>query len=177
MAQSVEAEEPPSRPFGDPFILVEDSTSTLRVNVEWLRHQLQAAIEHLPRVKPLGQITILLADDQRMSSLHRQFMSIDSPTDVLTFDLSESAGDPHAPIDAEIALGLEVAQRQAAQRGYPVERELLLYAIHGLLHLLGFDDHDEQSYNAMHAEEDRILTAIGVGATFSTQRDEGASST
>jgi ssRNA-specific RNase YbeY (16S rRNA maturation enzyme) len=47
-----------------------------------------------------------------------------------------------------------------------IEREVLLYALHGILHCAGFDDRTPQDFEAMHAEEDRILLAIDVGATF-----------
>ncbi len=56
--------------------------------------------------------------------------------------------------------------RQARQRGHSVERELLLYAVHGLLHCAGFDDHGTAAFDRMHAEEDRILRAIGIGPIF-----------
>jgi probable rRNA maturation factor len=61
---------------------------------------------------------------------------------------------------------VDEARRQAAGRALPVERELLLYCVHGVLHCLGYDDHDDAEYVRMHAEEDRILEAIGVGRTF-----------
>jgi probable rRNA maturation factor len=88
-------------------------------------------------------------------------MGSDESTDVLTFP---SASD--GSIDVDIAVCADEARRQAADRGHDVTRELLLYALHGLLHCAGFDDRDEAGFNAMHAEEDRILDAIGVGMTF-----------
>ena len=59
------------------------------------------------------------------------------------------------------------ARRRARAEGVPVERELLLYALHGMLHLAGFDDRTDRDFAAMHRTEDDILTRIGVGAVFS----------
>lgn len=142
-------------------------------NAQWLRDRLVDAVKHLPQLA-MANISILLADDQRMRSLHRQFMGLDSTTDVLTFDLGENECSAS---QIELALGIEVAQRQARERSHTIERELLLYAIHGLLHTLGFDDHDEASYARMHAEEDRILSAIGVGPTFNRSAEGRSPST
>ncbi|MCA9295207.1 MAG: rRNA maturation RNase YbeY, partial [Phycisphaerales bacterium] len=88
---------------------------------------------------------------------------LDSTTDVLTFPMSD-AGDA---VDVDIAICVDEAQRQAGERGHAVEHEILLYAVHGLLHVTGHDDHDDAAYDAMHAEEDRILETIGVGRIFS----------
>ncbi len=78
-------------------------------------------------------------------------------------------------MEADIVVCADEAARRATEFDdsvagpvvHPVEQELLLYALHGVLHCAGFDDHTRQGFNAMHAEEDRILSAIGVGATFS----------
>lgn len=156
-------DEPPARPFRLNLDIEHSAHQPVPFDAQWLRDRLLAAIEHLPQLAT-ANISILLADDQRMRSLHHQFIGQDSTTDVLTFDLREN--ECSAP-QIELALGIEVARRQARERDHNIERELLLYAIHGLLHTLGFDDHDEASYAKMHAEEDRILAAIGVGPTFS----------
>jgi probable rRNA maturation factor len=160
----------PASPSSQLSLTIEHSAhQPAPVNSQWLRDHLLAAIEHLPQLAT-ANINILIADDQRMRSLHRQFMGLDSTTDVLTFDLRDNESSaPHI----ELALGVEVAQRQARERHHTIERELLLYALHGLLHTLDFDDHDEVSYARMHAEEDRILSAIGVGVTFDSSGESG----
>jgi probable rRNA maturation factor len=163
-------DEPPSKTPKINLAIKQASNLPMAFNAQWLRERIELALPQLRHArsneslaKRGGNISILIADDQRMMALHRQFMGLETATDVLTFDLTP---DEASPVDIEIAVGIEVAQRQAAQRGHAVERELLLYAIHGLLHTLGYDDHDKSSYARMHAEEDRILSAIGVGATF-----------
>jgi probable rRNA maturation factor len=115
---------------------------------------------------------VVIIDDATMQRMHEQFSGIAGTTDVLTFDLSETtdpAGkDPKqtTDIEGEVYVCLDEARRQAVERIHPIERELLLYAVHGLLHLIGYDDHDPQQHRRMHELEDQLLEAIGVGATF-----------
>jgi rRNA maturation RNase YbeY len=106
-----------------------------------------------------------------MAAAHARFSRVEGTTDVLTFDLTEGASGTRpaagaAPLDADILLCLDEARRQASARGIPVERELLLYFVHATLHCLGEDDTNDDAAAAMHAREDALLCAIGVGVTF-----------
>jgi probable rRNA maturation factor len=130
--------------------------------VEWLRG---LACEAVRRLGATGQVRVRVVGDAEMSSAHERFAGVRGTTDVLTFDLSERAG-PRTELDTDILACFDEASRQASARGHAVERELLLYVVHGVLHCLGHDDHDEESSRAMHALEDEVLSAIGVGATF-----------
>jgi rRNA maturation RNase YbeY len=99
-----------------------------------------------------------------MSQLHLQFMNLAGPTDVLTFPLDV---DRHGrAISGEVVVCVPEARRRALREGTDVRRELLLYALHGMLHLCGFDDRTESGYATMHRTEDKILTEIGVGPVF-----------
>jgi probable rRNA maturation factor len=114
-----------------------------------------------------GEIRVRHVADAEMAAAHARYSGVPGTTDVLTFDLSEGASARGENLDVDILVCVDEARRQAASRGLTVERELLLYVLHGVLHCLGFDDHDEDAAARMHAEEDRVLEAIGVGATFS----------
>lgn len=113
---------------------------------------------------PVERLSVRLLGDASMAELHRRHCGIDGPTDVLSFPAAP-AGEP---VDADVACGVAVAAREAAARGHRLEEELLLYALHGLLHCLGHDDHDPEAFALMHAEEDRVLAAIGVAARFAS---------
>ncbi len=113
---------------------------------------------------PVDRLAVRLLGDASMAVLHRRHCGIEGPTDVLSFPAA-AVGEP---VDADIACGVEVAAREAAARGHRLEEELLLYALHGLLHCLGHDDHDPEAFAVMHAEEDRVLAAIGVAARFAS---------
>jgi len=116
-------------------------------------------------IKPeLTDLSIALVGDEQMSALHNQYMGIDSPTDVLTFEIDHGArGNVTA---GEVVVCVPEARRQATLRGTRANDEILLYALHGLLHLCGYDDKSAPGFKRMHAMEDRILTKIGVGPVF-----------
>lgn len=129
----------------------------------WLTDRLHAALDHLGLDQT--HLNILIVDDAVMSQYHLDYCDIPGTTDVLTFDLRDPSENDAQPI-GDLLLCIDEAKRQAAERGHATREELLLYAVHGLMHLLGEDDHDEQAYAAMHAREDALLEAIGVGRLF-----------
>ena len=113
--------------------------------------------------RPACRLSVALVDDATMTELHARYLTVREPTDVLTFDLHENDAEV---IDAEIVISLDAARRESNQRRHPVADEVLLYAIHGTLHLLGYDDHNADDAEVMHAREDELLTALGVGPIF-----------
>ena len=115
-----------------------------------------------------GEVRVRVVGDQEMAAAHERYSGVAGTTDVLTFNLAE-AGDG---LDVDVLVCMDEAERQAGRRGHAVERELLLYVIHGVLHCLGHDDHDEAAAARMHAEEDRVLEAVGVGATYGRMEEE-----
>lgn len=176
---------PPAHP---PELSIEilDATQRLtQVQVQWLAtHAHRAA----GRLGAAGSVRVRVVNDAEMTAAHAEFLDDATTTDVLTFDMSESLVDVAPPtpetirsgnrpilfaLDTDILVCLDVASRQAASRGYSVEKELLLYLVHGMLHCLGHDDHDEAAAAAMHATEDAVLEAIGVGRAFDTPRRDG----
>ena len=110
-----------------------------------------------------GDITVAVVDDGQMSKLHQQFLGLDTTTDVLTFDLRP---DGQGSIEADIVICIDEARRQAEKLGHDVRNELLLYALHGVLHLLGYDDHDSADAQRMHEKEDQLLEEAGVGRIY-----------
>jgi rRNA maturation RNase YbeY len=128
----------------------------------FLRRHLRAA--HRILKPPLNELSLALVGDARMSALHQQFMGIAGPTDVLTFPLDVDARGRAAA--GEVVVCVPEAVRRSRETGVAVERELLLYALHGLLHLCGYDDRTQPGYRRMHRREDMILTQLGVGPVF-----------
>lgn len=132
-----------------------------------LRRDLRRVIGRmLPRREgvALRHVSVVLVGDARMCTLHGRFMNDPTPTDVLTFELEHDARDRCT--HGEIIVCVDEARRASRRIGTRVEHELLLYAVHGLLHLCGYDDRDPRSYRAMHEREDQLLRAIGIGAVF-----------
>jgi len=75
-------------------------------------------------------------------------------------------------VAGEVVVCVPYAVREAARRGVEARKEVLLYALHGMLHLCGFDDRTQRDFVRMHQREDDILKRLGVGAVFA--REGGA---
>jgi probable rRNA maturation factor len=136
----------------------------------WLGDRLRRAGAELGAV---GELSVAVVDDERMARLHLEHKGQAGPTDVLSFDLSDAAaaaepGGAAAAVAGDVIVCWPEAQRQSAERGHGARAELLLYAVHGLLHLLGYDDREPGDFERMHAQEDRVLVAIGESAVYSS---------
>ncbi len=140
---------------------VVDTTGRLtRAQVVWVRENLLAAMRHLAAA---GEVRVRVVDDAAMDAAHRRYSNVAGTTDVLTFDLRDAAS---GPLDTDLLVCLDEAGRAGDLRGHEPVRELLLYGVHGVLHCLGEDDHEEAASARMHAREDEVLRAIGVGAVY-----------
>ena len=113
---------------------------------------------------PLLEMSLVLVGDAVMSRLHKEYMNVDGPTDVLTFPIDENARGQ--VVAGEVFVCVPEARRQSKARGTPLASEVLLYSLHGMLHLCGFDDRTERDFRRMHRTEDKILTRLGLGAVF-----------
>jgi len=106
-------------------------------------------------VNPLAELSVLIVDAEAMATLHKQWMDLDGPTDVMAFPmdtLDDKPGMEAAPGPAllgDVILCPEVAARQAEAAGHSTDSELFLLTTHGVLHLLGYDHGDEESERAM----------------------------
>ncbi len=90
----------------------------------------------------IWEITVALVDDARLQALHREFMGIDTPTDIMTFPADESTGETQG---GELVISVDHAKTQAVVWGLSPEEEIAFLVVHGLLHLCGWrDDTDEQ---------------------------------
>ncbi len=112
-----------------------------------------------------ARINLALVNDAAMARLNQDYLGHRGPTDVLSFDLRDAKEGKNA-IDGEIVMSADTARLQAEKRGHAVEAELALYAVHGTLHLLGYDDRRKADAARMHAMEDEILSSLGWGAVF-----------
>ena len=126
-----------------------------------LSEAVQAALLHGKRAGL--RVDVVLVDDPTLTDLHGRFLNDPTPTDVISFDLSEDAppGPQDPGPDAELYISLDCAQRVSLERGVSLARELTLYAVHGALHLCGFDDHEPLERAAMRVAEGRVLAGLG----------------
>jgi len=104
-----------------------------------------------------AKISLAFVDNTTIHRINKQFLDHDEPTDVITFPLS---GEGAKKLEGELVIGVEVAIEQAKDRGHPVDTELSLYVIHGLLHLCGYDDRTKKDAAEMRVKEREYLKAL-----------------
>jgi rRNA maturation RNase YbeY len=104
-----------------------------------------------------AELSIVFLDGRRMRALNRKSLGHDYVTDVLTFDLSGGEAGAESMLCGEIYICPAEARRNARCYGEPLERELLRYIAHGILHLQGHDDSTDKQRAAMRLAEDRLL--------------------
>jgi probable rRNA maturation factor len=105
-------------------------------------------------------LSVVLVDDPTLARLHAEHLGDPSVTDVMSFDLGEDGGGPVG----EVVVSVDRARDVAARRGVSFARELALYVVHGVLHLCGHDDGDDDERSAMRAAERRVLDRLGYEA-------------
>ena len=108
-----------------------------------------------------AEISVLIVNDRRIGRLHAEWFGDPSPTDVITFPLSESGADVLA---GDIVVSAETARRRGREFGWTPREELAYYVIHGLLHLTGHDDTSPSARRAMRVRERAVLRAVGLTA-------------
>src|SRR3954454_11989902 len=84
-----------------------------------------------------SKVTIAFVDNAHIHRLNKQFLNHDEPTDVLTFPYTESGAKM---LEGEVVIGYDIAKEYAHDRGHEWYLELLLYVVHGCLHLCGYND-------------------------------------
>lgn len=108
--------------------------------------------------RPGGVVELLLVDDARIRALNAAFRGIRRRTDVLAFPLEIPEA---SPLVGQVVISVPTAARQARAVGVPLATELDLLVIHGVLHLVGWDDRDPVEAGLMHQRAREILSGAG----------------
>ncbi|HEY8909852.1 MAG TPA: rRNA maturation RNase YbeY [Desulfosporosinus sp.] len=114
-----------------------------------------------------AEVSLMLVDDQRIHELNREYRGVDRPTDVLSFALQEDMEEePEAAFEddmlGDIVISAERAREQAEEYGHSFEREIIYLAVHGTLHLLGFDHEEEPDQQEMRRKEEEVMAILGL---------------
>ena len=112
-----------------------------------------------------AEVSLMLVDDQRIHALNQEYRGVDRPTDVLSFALQEDMEEePDAVFEDEmlgdIVISAQRAREQAEEYGHSFEREIVYLAVHGTLHLLGYDHEEEQDKQEMRSKEEEVMTIL-----------------
>ena len=130
---------------------------------ELLERAARAALEHQASRESLdSELTIVLTNDARLKELNRDYLGIDAPTDVLSFPASELDPETGARYIGDILISITRAQSQATAAGHPLESEVQLLVVHGVLHLLGHDHAEAQEKARMWQAQTEILAQLGL---------------
>jgi len=152
----------PKPPRSTIVVDVSDRQKLLRVSAPGLERLVRKALA--AEGVEQAEIGILLVDDRRIAAVHRRWLGVPGPTDVITFDLATgAAGPPQAAVLAgDIVVSTETARRMARAVGWTPRHELAYYIVHGLLHLTGYDDHTTAGRRSMRARERAVMKACGL---------------
>jgi probable rRNA maturation factor len=141
---------------GIPFVTVLNRQRGVSLNLSYLRDAARVALRlcaplmggGAPVLMDLEEIVVTCVSDRRIDRLHRDFMGVAGATDVITFQ------------HGDILISADTAEREARGRGHSVSEELLLYIVHGFLHLNGYNDLIESERCHMHAVQDRVWKEV-----------------
>lgn len=123
------------------------------------RKKLESAIKTLllhEERPPDVEISILLCDDNFIHDLNLQHRGYDKPTDVLSFPQEDEM------VLGDVVISLDTAAKQAESAGWPLTNEVILLTIHGVLHLIGYNDDTEEESKVMRDKTSRILADLAV---------------
>lgn len=125
--------------------------------------KLRAVLTHV-MMEELGRevnISVAVVNDERIAELNRAFRDHIGPTDVLAFPFDEKEIGPEGQrVFGEIVISAQRARDEARLRHIDPELELILYAVHGMLHLAGYDDQSVQRAREMRQREAEILKSL-----------------
>lgn len=113
-----------------------------------------------------ADLSLVVTDDAHIQNLNRDFLHQDAPTDVLAFPADESDPETGRRYLGDVIISLPRATGQARERGHPVEAEVQLLVVHGILHLLGHDHAGQEDKAAMWAAQTVILEKLGISPTI-----------
>jgi len=138
----------------EPFLYVAVAPRTRHMRTP--RKKIYSLVEFIATTtdRPIHDVDIAVVDSREMGKYNRKYLNVSGTTDVLSFDLADSAKDP---LTAQIIVCGQVAAREVAKRSHGVQRELLLYITHGLLHLLGYDDVTAADAAEMYLRQEDLL--------------------
>jgi probable rRNA maturation factor len=127
-----------------------------------LERAAQAALVY--EAQPLdSELSIVLTNEARLHELNLNYLGIDAPTDVLSFPASETDPETGTRYIGDILISIPRAQAQANAAGHPLESEVQLLVVHGVLHLLGHDHAAANEKARMWKAQAEILATLGLG--------------
>ncbi len=122
----------------------------------------QKAVEKTLELEKISgrEVSVLLTDNEEIHQLNHEFRGVDQPTDVLAFALDEGDVGPQDTSLGDVVISVEYAKKQAISRKVTLDAELELLAVHGTLHLLGYDHAEPEEARQMRNRTRTIRRAL-----------------
>ena len=138
------------------------NTTNEKIDTSELDRVIQFACKHLKINNPL--LNIVIVDNEKIREINRDYRNKDAVTDVISFAFEEVNDVAYEDVRflGEIYISYERCKEQAADFGHSVRREFCYLAVHGLLHLLGYDHMNEEDKKVMRALEEEILNEYDI---------------
>ncbi|MDN4495339.1 rRNA maturation RNase YbeY [Ureibacillus aquaedulcis] len=148
---------------------LDETNEVKEQHIELVQELLQHAAAHL-EIEEGSEVSITFVTNEKIHEINREYRDKDQPTDVISFALEELGegeveivGEGIPRILGDIIISTDRTKEQAADFGHSFERELGFLAVHGFLHLLGFDHMTEEDEKIMFGKQDEILSSFGLG--------------
>ena len=154
-------------------LLINEPDTLAQEMIETMGQAAEICLRH-EGIDPEGvEISLSFVTAEEIHELNRQYRGVDSVTDVLSFPLLEDLNELYdteegsSEVDEPVALGdvvicLERAEEQAEEFGHNREREIVYLFTHSVLHLLGYDQMEEEEKQEMRSREEEVMTELGL---------------
>jgi probable rRNA maturation factor len=129
------------------------------IETSFIREVVTAALRLEGQQRP-RDVSVALVDDAYIRVLNNEYRGVDSPTDVLAFPMESDNSGHGEPALGDIVISLERARDQARQFKHPIRHEVALLAVHGLLHLMGYEDDTDAGASLMWSKQKQLLDTI-----------------
>ncbi|UFT97814.1 rRNA maturation RNase YbeY [Radiobacillus kanasensis] len=147
----------------------QDATDQVKPEHFDLVEKLLEQAAELEQVSDEAELSVSFVDNDEIQTINREYRNIDKPTDVISFAMQESmedepeiVGDDVPLLLGDIIISVDKAEEQATEYNHSFERELGFLAVHGFLHLLGYDHMNEDDEKKMFGRQEEILHAFGL---------------
>ncbi|MEK4222972.1 rRNA maturation RNase YbeY [Bacillus sp. FSL W8-0223] len=148
--------------------LIDETNELKQEDLELVEQLLQFASEK-EGIQEESEVSVTFVDNQRIQEINRDYRHKDQPTDVISFALEETdeeeveiIGEDMPRVLGDIIISVPKAREQAHDYGHSFQRELGFLAVHGFLHLLGYDHMTEEEEKIMFSRQREILNEYGL---------------
>lgn len=128
--------------------------------------ELSSLVDYMINYEKLDDLVfnIIIVDNEYIHTLNKDYRHVDRPTDVITFALEDNGRieTEEGRILGDIYISIDKAKMQAKEYGHSLKRELSFLAVHGFLHLLGYDHMTKEDEKVMFDKQERILESYGI---------------